>query len=127
MANFTALFDACVLYPARPDITKEQIARTVALMNQAVPGRLVERYEELIDSLELPDPQDRHVLADAIKCQADVIVTNNLKDFRKDVLGRFGLEAQSPDIFLGHLFDRNPTSFCSAVRQLSCTGAAYKE
>lgn len=151
MANFTALFDACVLYPAplrdlllsvatqeqfrarwtqqihdewtrhvlanRPDISKEQIARTVALMNQVVPDCLVEQYEELIDSLDLPDPQDRHVLAAAIKCQADVIVTNNLKDFPKDVLGRFGLEAQPPDIFLGHLFDLNPTSFCSAVRQ----------
>jgi len=151
VATFTALFDACVLYPApvrdlllsvatkeqfrarwtqqihdewarhvlanRPDITKEQIERTVALMNEAVPDCLVEHYEALIEPLQLPDPGDRHVLAAAIKCQADVIVTNNLRDFPREVLDRFGIEAQSPDVFLGHLFDLNPTSFCSAVHQ----------
>jgi predicted nucleic acid-binding protein len=31
--------------------------------------------EDLIDSLRLPDPEDRHVLAAAIVGQADVIVT----------------------------------------------------
>lgn len=151
MANFTAVFDACVLYPAPlrdlllsvatkeqfrarwtneihnewtrnvlaqlPDITAEQLQRTVSLMNQAVPDCLVENYEGLIDSLVLPDPDDRHVLAAAIKCQADVIVTNNLKDFPTNVLDKFDIEAQSPDVFLSHLFDLNPAAFCSAVRQ----------
>lgn len=151
MANFTALFDACVLFPAplrdlllslatkeqfrarwtsaihdewtrnvlaqRHDISPEKLQRTVDLMNEAVPDCLVENYEGLIDALDLPDPDDRHVLAAAIKCQADVIVTNNLKDFPPKVLSPYDIEAQTPDIFLGHLFDLNPTSFCSAVRQ----------
>lgn len=151
MANFTALFDACVLYPAplrdlllsvttkeqfrarwtkdihdewtrnvlanRPDITAEHLQCTVSLMNEAVPDCLVENYEELIDSLVLPDANDRHVLAAAIKCQADVIVTNNLKDFPAEVLDKFNIEVQSPDVFLNHLFDLNPTAFCSAVHQ----------
>ncbi|MBL1274850.1 MAG: PIN domain-containing protein [Ectothiorhodospiraceae bacterium] len=151
MANFTAVFDACVLYPAplrdllvsvatteqfrarwtdeihnewtrnvlanRPEIKAADLERTVELMNQAVPDCLVENYEGLIDSLDLPDPDDRHVLAAAIKSQADVIVTNNLKDFPEDTLKQYEVEAQSPDTFLNHLYDLNPTAFCSAVRQ----------
>jgi len=86
-------------------------------MNMAVPDCLVENYKGLIDSLNLPDPDDQHVLAAAIKSQADVIVTNNLKDFPEDTLKQYEIEAQSPDTFLNHLFDLNPTTFCSAVRQ----------
>lgn len=151
MANFTAVFDACVLYPAplrdllmsvalteqfrakwtieiqnewirnvlkeRSDISEENLHRTAELMRQAVPDAIVENYEGYIDSLELPDPGDRHVLAAAIKCQADVIVTNNLRDFPGEVLARYEVDVQSPDIFLGHLFDLNPTAFCAVVRQ----------
>jgi death-on-curing protein len=42
---------------------------------------LVTGYEGLIPALELPDPDDRHVLAAAIVGRCDVIVTQNLKDF----------------------------------------------
>lgn len=101
----------------RNDLDATQLQRTVELMNIAVPGCLVENYDCMIESLELPDPDDRHVLAAAIKCQADVIVTNNLKDFPEDVLSKFEIEAQSPDTFLSHLFDLNSPAFCSAVRQ----------
>jgi predicted nucleic acid-binding protein len=151
MANFTAVFDACVLYPAplrdllmsvamteqfrarwtheiqnewvrnllvnRDDLTEEQLQRTVELMNKSVPDCLVENYEEIIDSLELPDLNDRHVLAAAIMCQADVIVTNNLKDFPQEVMDKYHIDAQSPDIFLNHLFDLNPIEFCKAVNE----------
>lgn len=123
MANFTAVFDACVLYPAPlrdlllSVVTTKQLQRTVALMNQAVPDCLVENYEILIDALTLPDPNDRHVLAAAIKCQADVIVTNNLKDFPNAIVGHYDIDVQTPDVFLSHLYDLNPAMFFSAVRQ----------
>ena len=151
MANFTALFDACVLYPAplrdlllsvaltdqfrakwtqeiedewtrnlrlnRPDLDPAHLQRTVDLMRQAVPDCLVENYQDLIPSLELPDENDRHVLAAAIKCQADVIVTFNLRDFPDQAVQPFEIETQTPDIFLSHLFDLNIPLFCGAVRQ----------
>ena len=101
----------------RSDLDATQLQRTIELMNMAVSDCLVENYDCMIDSLELPGPDDRHVLAAAIKCQADVIVTNNLKDFPEDVLSKFEIEAQSPDTFLSHLFDLNSPAFCSAVRQ----------
>ena len=101
----------------RSDITEVQLQKIIKLMNAAVPDSLVDNYDGFIECLNLPDPNDRHVLAAAIKCNADVIVTNNLKDFPAEELKKYDVEAQSPDVFLNHLYDLNPTAFCSAVRQ----------
>jgi len=58
-----------------------QLNHTRALMDRVVPDCLVTGHEPLIDGLELPDPEDRHVLAAAIRGNADAIITMNLKDF----------------------------------------------
>jgi hypothetical protein len=50
--------------------------------------------------LKLPDPDDRHVLAAAIKAGAQVIVTTNLKDFPAEELAEFNIEPKSPDDFV---------------------------
>jgi len=47
---------------------------------------MVQNYESLIESLTLQDEKDRHVLAAAIKTNADVIVTNNIKHFPQEYL-----------------------------------------
>ncbi|HDH08381.1 MAG TPA: hypothetical protein ENG96_02745 [Gammaproteobacteria bacterium] len=44
-------------------------------------------------------------------------MTNNLKDFPKDVLRQHEIEVQSADVFLSHLFDLSPLAFCHAVKQ----------
>lgn len=69
-------------------------------MDMHVRDCLVTCYEPLIDSLTLPDPDDRHVLAAAIKCSADMIVTFNLKDFPIQFLEPYGIEATHPDDFI---------------------------
>lgn len=86
-------------------------------MNRAVPDCLVTGYEEIIDGLQLPDPDDRHVLAAAIRVGASVIVTYNLKDFSSDYLGKFGIEAQHPDEFVAHLIDLSPGAVCGAMKK----------
>ncbi|WP_415948254.1 PIN domain-containing protein [Streptomyces sp. KLOTTS4A1] len=63
----------------RPELDPAKLARTRELMVRAVRNCLVKDYEPLEAVLELPDADDRHVLAAAIKSQAQVIVTNNLK------------------------------------------------
>src|SRR6478736_2585668 len=117
---YTAVLDACVLYPAplrdlllsltveglfrarwseeiheewirnllkqRSDLTRDALERTKTFMNSSVPDCVVEGYEYLINSLKLPDADDRHVLAAAIVGHADAIVTFNLKDFPSDVI-----------------------------------------
>lgn len=151
MSNFTAVYDACVLYPAplrdllmhlalsdqfrakwtdaihdewirnvlhaRPDLTTEQLQRTRELMNLHVRDCLVTDYEDLIPALTLPDPDDRHVLAAAIRAGADVIVTYNLADFPADALAKYGIEAQHPDQFIMHLLDLAPNVVCAAAKR----------
>jgi predicted nucleic acid-binding protein len=149
MSNFTAVYDACVLYPAplrdllmqlaltdlyrarwtddihdewirnvlknNQNLTLEQLTRTKQLMNTNIRDCLVEGYQFLIPSLQLPDPNDCHVLAAAIRCQADVIVTFNLKDFPLECLNPYEVEAQHPDTFILHLLDLNAARVCNAV------------
>lgn len=149
---FTAIYDACVLYPApirdvlmhlaltdlfrarwtnaiheewigavledRPDLKREQLERTRDLMNSHARDPLITNFEDLIPSLTLPDPDDRHVLAAAIRGRADVIVTYNLKDFPEDSLARYGIEAQHPDSFLSHVLDLAPGTVLAALQRL---------
>lgn len=100
-----------------PQLTAERIARTRTLMNDAVRDCLVTGYEDLIDSLTLPDPDDRHVLAAAIRGSAEIIVTYNLKDFPADTLAHFDIKALHPDDFLLSLFEQAPGLVCSAVKR----------
>jgi hypothetical protein len=85
-------------------------------MDRTVPDCLVTGFEELIETLVLPDPDDRHVLAAAIRSQAGVIVTYNIRDFPEEVLDGFGIEVQHPDEFISHLYDLAPGAVCHAVR-----------
>jgi hypothetical protein len=59
------------------------------LMDKHAVDAFVTGYEDLIPGLQLPDPDDRHVLAAAIRGHADVIVTKNLRDFPSDTIGSF--------------------------------------
>ena len=63
-------------------------------MDAHVRDVLIIGFEDLVPSLELPDPGDRHVLAAAIRSEADIIVTVNLKDFPASLLAPYGLEAE---------------------------------
>lgn len=101
----------------RPDLTSAQLDRTRQLMCDAVPDCLVSGHESLIDALELPDPDDRHVLAAAIQSDSQVIVTENLKDFPSDALSPYGVEAQSPDLFVLHLIDLSPTTVAATIER----------
>lgn len=72
-------------------------------MESAIPDALVTGYEKLAETLTLPDADDRHVLAAAVRSGALVIVTSNLKDFPAAALAPYDVEAQHPDAFVLHL------------------------
>jgi predicted nucleic acid-binding protein len=101
----------------RPDLTRAQLERTRQLMDAHVPESLVSGYEPLIETLTLPDPDDRHVLAAAITGQANIIVTFNLHDFPAASLRPHAIKAWHPDRFITHLLDREPDTVCAAARQ----------
>ncbi|MFC4565239.1 PIN domain-containing protein [Nocardiopsis mangrovi] len=84
----------------RPDLSGTSLARTRELMVSAVRDCLVTGYEPLIDAVRLPDPDDGHVLAAAIRANAQVIVTSNLRDFPASALAGWDIEVKSPDDFI---------------------------
>lgn len=57
------------------NVTLAQLSRTRRLMNQTISASVVSNYEALISTLSLPDSNDRHVLAAAMKANAPLIVT----------------------------------------------------
>lgn len=79
----------------------ERGIRNAALqMRIAIPDCLVVDYEPLIDTLNLPDPNDRHVLTAAICGNADAIVNNNTKIFPSKIFDKFDIKLQTPDQFV---------------------------
>jgi hypothetical protein len=87
----------------RPDLTPEMLAHTARLMDRAIPDALITDYESLIPALQLPDVDDRHVLAAATRGNIQTIVTFNLKDFPDEALRQFNIEAKHPDAFVSDL------------------------
>lgn len=100
----------------RPDLRPEDLAKTRFAMNAAVPDCIVDGYEPLIKSIQLPDPDDRHVIAAAIMTRANAIVTFNEKDFPPEILDGFRLHTKHPDAFLLDVFSLAPALFLDAVR-----------
>jgi hypothetical protein len=100
-----------------PRLSPERLARTRALINEAVRDCLVTGYEPLISSLSLPDADDRHVLAAAVHTRAQVIVTFNVSDFPAEALSAFDIEVCHPDDFLVYLLDLAPGAVCIAIKR----------
>lgn len=103
---------------SRKQISADEIKKRSDNANLAFPDALVINYEPLIEGLTLRDEKDCHVLAAAIKTNANVIVTNNLKDFPKEYLATFGLVAKSADDFIADIIDLNHDKAVQAFRKL---------
>lgn len=112
------ILDECFnsLLADRPDIPAERLHRTRRLMTVAVPDAIVEKYEHLIADLDLPDPDDRHVLAAAIAATADTVVTANLGDFPPAAVPP-GITVVAPDDFVLGLTESDLDAVASVVAQ----------
>ena len=85
-------------------------------MDDRIDDAVVTDYEHLIETLTLPDQNDRHVLAAAIVGQVNVIVTRNLRDFPKSALAPYKITAVHPDGFIRRLIELAPDKVVEAVR-----------
>lgn len=97
---------------ASAGVNEEQAERLIRQMKIAFPEALVTGHDALIESME-NHPKDRHVAAAARTIGAQVIVTQNLKDF---IPPPEGIKAQSPDEFLCSLLDLDPYSLVALLR-----------
>ncbi|HEV2991937.1 MAG TPA: PIN domain-containing protein [Candidatus Angelobacter sp.] len=96
-----------------------QRERRLNAMITAFPEAAVEIFDEFIESIDCPDPDDRHVLAAAIQGHANTIVTNNVRDFPEQCRAKYGILCQTPDEFLIQHFHLNPTLLLERLDQQS--------
>jgi hypothetical protein len=87
-------------------------------MARAFPEAMIEGHEALIPALTLPDENDRHVLAAAIRVGAHHIVTENLRDFPGEALEPYGIEVVSADAFVSATYELYPTQATAALRKM---------
>ena len=99
-----------------PQLDTTKVQRTVQLMSDAVRDWEVTSFQDLVPSVSLPDENDRHVLAAAVKANADAIITLNLKHFPESSLSPHGVEALHPDDFVLDLIDLNAHQVLEAAR-----------
>lgn len=99
-------------------VFEEEANNRILKMNLAFPDALVQNYKGLIKHLELPDADDRHILAAAIKTNANLIVTNNIKDFPEEYLQSFSLNAKTADDFLTDIIDLNQEQAIAAFKEM---------
>jgi predicted nucleic acid-binding protein len=112
------IFEEWVNVMKSKGISEKEIKKRVDNVDLAFPDAKVSDYKGLIASLNLPDENDRHVLAAAIKVNANMIVTNNLKDFPETYLESFGMKVKSADDFLTDIIDLNPAIALQAFKAL---------
>ncbi|HVU96910.1 MAG TPA: PIN domain-containing protein [Puia sp.] len=103
------------LLKARPDIPRTALEATQRSMDKAFPASNITGYESHIAEIYLPDPNDRHVLAAAIKAQAQLIVTANLKDFPSSALAPYSMRVEHPDMFVSACIDREKQKAIKAL------------
>jgi predicted nucleic acid-binding protein len=102
----------------RPELDLERLRTTCTKMNVAVPDSLVTGYEDLIDSLHLRDPDDRHVLAVAIRSDADAIITFNQRDFDESELAKYDIYTEHPDEFVSNMIALYTPRVIAVVREM---------
>lgn len=122
---YRPLWNAEILDEARrnvvqnnPGIEPIRIEARFSTMRRHFPEAMVEGYEALTPVMA-NDPKDRHVLAAAIIGGADLIVTNNVRDFPEHSRRPYEIELETSDDFALGLFTENPDETLLALKAWS--------
>jgi hypothetical protein len=105
----------------RSDLTRARLDQTKEKMNKHVHNCLVYGYQSLIGGIELPDKNDRHVLAAAIKAKASIILIYNITDFPYTVTQQYNVKAQHPDDFLWYWLTVAPVKVLCVIQETRCS------
>jgi len=94
-------------------------SRGRAAMERAFEDAMVSEYADFQTvAANLPDADDAHVLAAALKTQAAMIVTENLKHFPSRILSPLNIEAKSADEFIADTIALDPGRAVAAIRRM---------
>jgi predicted nucleic acid-binding protein len=97
-------------------IPVDRVDRRISNMRRHFPDAAVTGYEHLADGMT-NDPKDRHVLAAAVRANAEVIVTFNLRDFPEPALKPYDVTAIHPDDFLLDQLDLHPALVVEVLQE----------
>jgi hypothetical protein len=95
-------------------LTNEQVAYRESEIRRHFPEAWVERHEDPISAMT-NHPKDRHVPVAAVRCNAEVIVTLNRKDFPRTALDPYSITPMGPSTFLRNLYDLDPDVVATAL------------
>lgn len=120
---FRPLWSAEILSELKRNLVKngedpERVAKRIDAMIHHFPDAVVSGYESLQEGL-LCHPKDRHVLAAAIRANAEVLVTFNVSDFPSSSTSHFDLEVVHPDDFLLDQLALYPGATVGVLRELA--------
>lgn len=97
----------------------DRAARARRSMENAFEDALVSDFDKFLRVCDdLPDPNDAHVVAAALKTQAATIVTDNLKHFPAACLSPLNVEARSADAFIADTISLDPGRAVAALRRM---------
>ncbi len=115
------ILDECfsALRSNRPDLREDRLVRMRTLMCDAIPDCIITGYKPLVEAIQLPDMGDRHVVAAAVKSDAQAIVTYNTKDFPNESIAQYHLEVIHPDDFFVNQIDLDPVAALHVIRELA--------
>jgi predicted nucleic acid-binding protein len=125
--TFRALWSVDVLDELRRNLIEQgldadKIDHRIDEMRRSFPDATITGYESLIESMT-NHPKDRHVLAAAVRANAEVVVTFNIRDFPEPSLKSYDIDALHPDDFLLDQLDLHPGATVQALRDQA---AAYR-
>lgn len=106
---------------AKITVGKADVPKQIHVMREAFEEAMIDGFiaiEEALKQTALQDADDAHVIAAAIHGAADIIVTDNIKDFPKEMLGQFGIEAMTADEFIADCIDLNKVAAMSAINKM---------
>ncbi len=107
-----------------------RVSGDIALMKVQFPYAMAEDWERLEDEVQLPDPNDAHVVAAARAGYAKGVITFNIRDFPMRTLTPLGLSRQHPDEFLRNAWLRDGVRLQAAMTPLAdvakANGASFR-
>ncbi len=96
-------------------LAKEAVSYRIREMSRSFPDAAVHGYETLTESMTC-DRKDRHVLAAAVRGDAEVLVTFNTSDFPDTATSVYDITVVHPDDFLLDQLDLYPGATVAALR-----------
>jgi hypothetical protein len=97
-------------------LSDQQLAYRESEIRRHFPEAWVDGYEEIIPAMT-NDPKDRHVLAAAVRCSAEMLVTFNRKDFAQRALEPYAITVAGPSAFLQNLYELDPETVWSTFER----------